>query len=156
MTFWADRSLIIYGVRTIRVYELIQDLPYMSGILDGSWRDLSCHLFWKEGILGPFSSLRERCYYPMKPGILWKSQVQWLGRALSGLQVWGNRYIESNVPISFKNIESQFAHFLLCEILHSVHKSIYFVWKQNKVVPVFCVYNRLGTLLFWSVIVQLI
>ena len=29
MTFWSDHLAIIYGVRTIRVYELIQDLPYM-------------------------------------------------------------------------------------------------------------------------------
>ena len=28
MTFWSDHRGIIYGVRTIRVYELIQDLPY--------------------------------------------------------------------------------------------------------------------------------
>ena len=28
MTFWSDHCGIIYGVRTIRVYELIQDLPY--------------------------------------------------------------------------------------------------------------------------------
>ena len=28
MTFWSDHHVIIYGVRTIRVYELIQDLPY--------------------------------------------------------------------------------------------------------------------------------
>ena len=27
MTFWSDQRGIIYGVRTIRVYELIQDLP---------------------------------------------------------------------------------------------------------------------------------
>ena len=36
MTFWADRSWIIYGVRTIRVYELIQDLPYTVLALDRS------------------------------------------------------------------------------------------------------------------------
>ena len=30
MTFWSDHRGIIYGVRTIRVYELIQDLPYFS------------------------------------------------------------------------------------------------------------------------------
>ena len=30
MTFWSDHHGIIYGVRTIRVYELIQDLPYLS------------------------------------------------------------------------------------------------------------------------------
>ena len=27
MAFWSDHRGIIYGVRTIRVYELIQDLP---------------------------------------------------------------------------------------------------------------------------------
>ena len=27
MTFWSDHRGIIYGVRTIQVYELIQDLP---------------------------------------------------------------------------------------------------------------------------------
>ena len=30
MTFWTDRLWIIYGVRTIIVYELIQDLPYID------------------------------------------------------------------------------------------------------------------------------
>ena len=34
MTFWSDHHGIIYGVRTIRVYELIQDLPYL--VLEGS------------------------------------------------------------------------------------------------------------------------
>ena len=29
MTFWSYHHGIIYGVRTIRVYELIQDLPYL-------------------------------------------------------------------------------------------------------------------------------
>ena len=33
MTFWSDHRGIIYGVRTIRVYELIQDLPYKSTIV---------------------------------------------------------------------------------------------------------------------------
>ena len=28
MTFWSDLHGIIYGVRTMRVYKLIQDLPY--------------------------------------------------------------------------------------------------------------------------------
>ena len=28
MSFWSEHRGIIYGVRTIRVYELIQDLPY--------------------------------------------------------------------------------------------------------------------------------
>ena len=32
MTFWSDRLGIIYGVQTIRVYELIQDLPYVSAL----------------------------------------------------------------------------------------------------------------------------
>ena len=30
MTFWSDHRGIIYGVRTIRVYKLIQDLPYST------------------------------------------------------------------------------------------------------------------------------
>ena len=30
MTFWSDHHGIIYGVRTIRMYELIQDLPYIK------------------------------------------------------------------------------------------------------------------------------
>ena len=30
MTFRSDHGGMIYGVRTIRVYELIQDLPYMN------------------------------------------------------------------------------------------------------------------------------
>ena len=51
MIFWADLSRIIYGVRTIRVYELIQDLPYfnsINGILN-IWRYncfFSCKLVW--------------------------------------------------------------------------------------------------------------
>ena len=32
MTFWSNYRGIIYGVRTIRVYELIQDLPYVSAL----------------------------------------------------------------------------------------------------------------------------
>ena len=32
MTFWSDHRGIIYGVRTIRVYELIQDLPGVLSI----------------------------------------------------------------------------------------------------------------------------
>ena len=30
MTFWSDHRGIIYGVRTIRVYKLILDLPYTT------------------------------------------------------------------------------------------------------------------------------
>ena len=33
MTFWPDHRGIIYGERTIRVYELIQDLPYLEVIV---------------------------------------------------------------------------------------------------------------------------
>ena len=33
MTFWSDHRGIIYGVRTIRVYELIQNLPYVKSFV---------------------------------------------------------------------------------------------------------------------------
>ena len=45
-----------------------------------------------------------------------------------------DRYIKSNVPVSIKILKPNLPVFLLCEILQSMHKLIYFVWKQNKVV----------------------
>ena len=43
-----------------------------------------------------------------------------------------DRYIKLNVPVSIKILNPNLSVFLLCEILQSMHKLIYFYVKTNK------------------------